>query len=260
MPKLHELLAAERQVVSQLEKLNADTLNKFGKPHFFQGYTKTLKMIEDDPTNDAVEASAAEKREVVTTVKDTLDYWKDFWIRAEALLADKNRANQNARGVITLEGGLTFGPSEGLPVDELMGLEKRLADLRTMLAAMPTLDATKKWVEAPNVGENILQTEMPEVTTKTKKVKVPFTLAPATDKHPAQVQALDEEKTVGTFTMTKFSGEASAVKKAATLERIDEMIAAVKQARVRANGIEVETTSRPHMVKLLNWLLAPVLG
>lgn len=257
MPKLHELLAAERTVVATRDRLLADTDNKFGKPHFFQGHTKTLKMIEDDPSNEATEQSAREDRQIVTTVADTLKYLADFWIKAEALLADKNAANQSARAKIVLPNGETFGPPEGFPVDELMGLESRLTALRGVLAKMPTQDATRKWEHA-GINDYIVQSTLPEVTTKTKKIKVPFQLAPATDKHPAQVQALDEEKTVGTFTKILFSGEATSQGKADVLSRVDELIAAAKQARVRANETEVSVDSKEEIKRMMNWVLRPV--
>ena len=49
MPKLHELLAAEKTVSAAWNTINEETLKKFGNSHFFEGHTKTLKWSKTAP-------------------------------------------------------------------------------------------------------------------------------------------------------------------------------------------------------------------
>jgi hypothetical protein len=85
----------------------------------------------------------------------------------------------------------------------------------------------------------VWQTQYPEEATKTEKSVIPVTLSPATDKHPAQVQAVTKDVVVGKFSTIKRSGAATAIQKAEALKRVDELLVEVKQARMRANETAV---------------------
>lgn len=51
MKVLHELLATERNFVTQANKIYLEVIQKFDKEHFFKGYIKSLKMFKDDVSN-----------------------------------------------------------------------------------------------------------------------------------------------------------------------------------------------------------------
>lgn len=235
--RLHELLAIEKSSLSQSNVLMQETLQKFGKDHFFKGWIKRLKMIKDSPDNAALEQSAAEDREVPTTVYDTLKYVFDVWAKSEDVQMRKNLANQKASGELQL-GSTTWN----LPVDELMGLENRLLKIRELFHAIPTLDATKTWIPSA-VKADVWQSAHPDVTTKTEKVTTAVVLYEATKEHPAQVKEVSRDDVVGAFTTTQFSGAISSIKKAEALSRIDQLIEEVKKARMRANCTEVPKES-----------------
>jgi hypothetical protein len=249
--KLHELLAVEKQHSNQVNVLIQDTLNKFGKEHFFKGWIKRLKLLKDSPENAATETAGSETREVVTTVNETLDYLFKHWAESEDLQFKKNRANQVATTP------LTFGKViiHDVPIDELMGLEARLTKLREVFQAIPTLDATKTW-EPSQVRTGVLKATHDEVTTKTEKVFTAITLYEATKEHPAQIKEVGKDEVVGTFTNTIFSGAISSLKKANALYRIDSLIGEVKKARMRANCQEVS----PAMIGeyIAHYLLEPL--
>lgn len=183
MAKLHELLAAEKTPTASWNQLFEDTLKKFGNPsHFFEGHSKSLSMIAEDAANKAIEAQGREEKPVVTTVHDTLEFALDIFAIAEDLQFQKNSTNRNATGTVMWNGKPLF---ENVPVDELLGLEARLTKIRQLFAAAPTLDATKHWEPAANIGQHVYATKFPEETTKTDKQLVPVVLVAATDKHPA---------------------------------------------------------------------------
>lgn len=242
MAQLHELLAAEKTAVSQLEGLTKDTENKFAKgDNFFTGFTKTLAMLGDDPANAHTERAARQDKALPTTVIATLDYYFKFWGRTEDVLFQKNVTNTKALADIEYKGNVI---ASNVPVDELMGLETRLSNLRKMLTQMPTLDASKEWEQDPTAAQaGTWKMSQPVVTTKTEKVMTPVVLYAHTDKHPAQIEKVTTDKVVGTFTTSTISGATTAIQKANALAAIDELLIEVKKARTRANSVQVEKVS-----------------
>jgi hypothetical protein len=236
MTKLHELLAAEKIPSSAWNQVCEETLKKFSNPaNYFEGHSKSLAMLDESPANKAIEDQAREEKTVTTTVHDTLEYALELFAKAEDFQYQKNKTNQIATGTIEFRGTL-IGP---VPVDSLLGLEARLTKIRQLLQAIPTLDATKHWTKDTNTGQNIWVSKYPEETTKTDKQVIPIVMAAATDKHPAQVQAATKDIVVGKNTTIKRSGAATALQKAETLKTIDELLIAVKQARMRSNETTV---------------------
>lgn len=256
MPKLHELLAAEKTPTGAWNQLFEDTVKKFKNPaHFFDGHSKSLAMIEETAANKAIEEQAREEKPVTTTVFDTLEYALDIFAKAEDLQYQKNATNRKATGTVMWRGAPLLVE---MPVDELLGLEARLTKMRLLFAEIPTLDATKHWAKADQIGAFVWQTVHPEEATKTEKQVIPVIMSPATDKHPAQIQAVQKDVVVGKFTTTKRSGAATAVQKAEAIKRIDELLIEVKQARMRANETEAEKGTVAD--KIVGILLEPLKG
>jgi hypothetical protein len=235
MSKLHELLAAEQTPTGAWNTLLEGTLKKFKDPtHYFEGHSKSLKMIEDSDPNRNLEAAAREEKPVTTTVYDTLEYALDIFGKAEDLQYQKNATNRVATGDVMWRGKVLL---KDMPIDELLGLGARLTKLRELYVAAPTLDATKHWQAAD--GPHLWELRFPEETTKTEKKTIPNVVVPATKEHPAQVQLSQRDDVVGKYTITRRSGSATALQKAEALKRLDELLMEVKQARVRANDAEV---------------------
>jgi hypothetical protein len=254
MAKLHELLAAEKTPTAAFNAVFEDTTKKFKNPvHFFDGHSKSLKMINDDAGNRALEDAAREEKPVTTTVLDTLEYAFDLFGKAEDLQYQKNATNRMAAGDVIFRGKLLLS---AVPVDELLGLEARLTRIRLIFMDMPTLDATKHWVPDTNSGKGIWTTKFPEDTVKTEKYMTPVEMSKATDKHPAQVMAVNKDVPVGLYTTVKRSGAATALQKAEAIKQVDELMVAVKQARMRAN--ETEAVNDRISETLVTLLLAPL--
>lgn len=236
--KLHEILAVEKARTNQVKTLLEDTSRKFSKAtDYFAGHLKSLKLIKDDPANAATEAAAREQRQLPTTVVETLEYVFKHWSVAEDVLLQKSLTNQIAKADIVLADGKVL--ASGVPVDELLGLESRLEELRKIFHAIPTNRADTKYAPADDGRKGSWTAVDPDITTKTERTKEPFIKAPATDKHPAQVDVVEKDVVVGTFTNIKLSGAATSQQKAQLIELIDDLIAATKQARMRANTVEV---------------------
>lgn len=239
MSQLHEILAAEKTATNTRDQLEKDTQNKFGKgEQYFTGFTKTLEMLGDSTSNSAIENAARQDKALPTTVVETLDYFLNQWARTEDVLFQKNATNTKALADLEFRGAVI---ATNVPVDELMGLETRLSELRKLATQIPTLDASREWEpDASAAQRGTWKAVNPQITTKTEKKVTPVILYPATDKHPAQIEKVTEDVPVGTFTLNVISGATTAIQKANVLAVLDDLIIEAKKARTRANSVEVE--------------------
>lgn len=237
MTKLHELLAVAETRSKQAEILLTETQAKFGKPQFFAGESKTLKLLNESPENAATELAAREEKPLTTTVIETLEYALKSWVQAEDIRFQINATNQHAKADLIFRKEVI---AKDLPVDELMGLEAQLGKLRNVLVAMPTLDAAREWEDLDNGRKGASRAKLEDNTSKTEKRFEPITLAPATDKHPAQVKESYRDAVIGTITRRIVSGAAKSKQKAEVLTILDELVAETRQARMRANSQEIK--------------------
>lgn len=251
---LHEILAVEKTRSASAKALLEETSMKFGKEHFFQGWEKSLSMLNESPENGATEQAARESRALPTTVYDTLDYALSIWAEAEDIIFQKNLTNTTAKADIVLTDGYVL--ARNVPVDELLGLEVRLVEIRNMLLRMPTINAAVEWVKDENLGKHVFKTKNPALTSKTEKRMFPVVLHEATKEHPAQVKESSKDEVVGTFKRIDWSGAATAIQKSDSIKRIDDLISAVKSARMRANSVEVLPGAIGKV--LIDYLLEPL--
>ena len=108
---------------------------------------------------------------------------------------------------------------------------------------IPTLDPAKKWTIDEAVGDGTYKSDE-MIRQSGKKIAKPVVLYPATDKHPAQVQLIQEDIIVGNWTTVHFSGKITPAEKSNVLARIDNLIDAVKKARARANNTEIDSSKK----------------
>jgi len=256
MAKQHELLAAEKTVNSAWAELLTETHKKLKNPDtYFHGFSRTLAMLEESDANQATEESERTEKPVTTTVYDTMDWALKIFLRAEKLQHQKNCTNQRAKGTVMWEGAPFLSD---LPVDELMGLEKRLTQIRQLFLDIPTLDASKHWVRAPSIGAHIWQVQYPVDKLRTDKRLQVVSMAKATEHHPEQVHTEHKDVPVGKYSTILRSGEATAVQKSEVIKRIDDLLVEVKAARQRANETEV-VDGGTFAEDLVDFLLEPLL-
>lgn len=235
MGKLHEILAVESDQSNIYRKLSEETITTFSKkPDHFKGFKKRLEMFNEA---DAKLAEASdEQKEIVTTVHAKLDYFNETAIRYLDVVLQKEATNQLAKADIEVDGAKI---AIDVPATFLLGLEDKLAKIREVYAAAPTIDPGVKWDLDANLGEHVYRQAVPEKKHKTAKQFKHQILVQPTDKHPAQVEKWEEQVPVGQYIQENFSGMISPAEKSALLGRIDKLIMAVKQARQRANTQEV---------------------
>lgn len=243
-PMLHEILAVEADVQGVAKKIIPEAIHTFKeKASHFQGAHRTLKMFGSDGANDAAvaatEKAEEQHQEMVSTVHEKLKYVLDQVGRYYDVTLQKEATNQDAKADLVLPDGTVI--AEDLPVGFLLGMETKLKDLRTVYEAIPTLAPGINWVRDEARGKNVWRVSAPEVRAKTAKNFQHKVLVAPTDKHPAQIEKWEETINVGAYTKEVWSSSLTVTEKSELLGRIDTLIQAVKQARMRANSTQVRS-------------------
>lgn len=243
MAKLHEILAVEGDKEGYFKKSIPEMINLFkNKVNQFHGHTRTLQLIgEDTPEKLQAEQAEADFLKIMTTVPGELGYLASVFNNYVDVVYQKDEANQRARADIIVDGLVI---AADVPATTLLGLENKLKQLRTVVDEIPTLQPGVNWVLDPAQGDYIYRDSHPEIRTKTKKTFDYKVIVPPTDKHPAQIDKYESTQDVGYFTKIRWSGCVSVARKSTYLERVDKLIQAVKQARQRANEVEVNTEKK----------------
>lgn len=239
--QLHELLAAETDTKNQTTAMHAETLAVFNKPDLFQGWVKTHVVTKpgvDELTKAAKEKAGGDVRQVTTTVDERLAYDAQFFIRRVDFAATKDLTNQHALADIIIDGKVVV---QNVPATALLSLEQLLVEKRKQYQAAPTLPSGGIWsLDSQAAKPGIYKSANPETTLNTEKDFTFKVLAPATDKHPAQIEKWNVDVPVGKTEIIKSLGMWTSARKAEVLARCDAMILAVKEARARANQTPVK--------------------
>lgn len=235
MSKLHELLAVEGDLQGIAKKLMAETIKTFGKGEHFLGAHRRLEMFDAGAQDKVV---ADEYKEMVTTVPDKLDYLSTALVRYFDAVLQKERTNQTAVADLVVDGQ-TLAAS--VPATFLLGMESRLRELRQVFEAAPTLAPGIAWEKDETLGKGVYRARNDDEKLKTAKTFQHKVLYEATDKHPAQIEKWEEQLPVGKYITSSTCGMFSPADKSAALGRLDNLIQAVKKARMKANMVDVVT-------------------
>lgn len=229
---LHQILAVEPDLVQQARNIMEECVNTFTKKaEHFDGVKKIYS-----PNNDNEEKVPPDIKEIVTTVSEKLDYASVAVIKA--IDATLSKEETNASGLAKAD--LVIGKKTvTLSATSLLALEKKLVGIRDEYKTIPTLDPARTWTKENQTGRDFF---VAPIETKYRVVKKqrPLIMAPATDKHPAQVQLVTDEEQVGKYETTYTSGKFTPGEKSEILGRIDDLILNVKMAREKANQTEVK--------------------
>lgn len=236
-PKLHELLAVTKSLETQATKVRTELASTFEKKrHLFEE-----KLVTFTSSKDGLPSGTESQSTLQTTVLKEFGLLQPFLAKAIDAAYQVAEANTVARADIVLEDGTVL--LTGVPATALLELEKRVEEVRQLLAATPTLDPAKGFVTDEAKGTGVFKAR--DISkTRTQKTKDVITLAPATVEHPAQVQLVDVDKPVGTIQEQEWSGLITPGAKSDYLSRAEVLGRAVRAARSRANTVEVDTGKR----------------
>jgi hypothetical protein len=244
MSKLHEVLAVESSLSAVSIKLVKESIKSLNKDNLFTGEVKSHSIFSETEQHLV---QAPQVRSVTTTVEENLRYVFEegltpYWDS----VYQKDEANQRAvADIIIGDYGVL---AENVPGTTLLGMESKLGGLLEMLTAVPTLPPGVSWEQDPAQAKGIYRNPVAEERMQSVKIPDHKVLYEATDKHPAQIEKFETIQHVGKFTVKSFSGMISPNEKAELIKRLQVLISAVKQARQRANCVEVKDV---HIGKLL---------
>jgi hypothetical protein len=227
--RLNQIVAVEKTAKQNAENEITKAYHAAQRAELFAGMTRTYQ-----PKDDEGEQLPGESQKVQTTVKDVSDRFVGALSNLFDITATKVYANTRAQADVKIGDTVL---ASNVPVEYLLFLEKRLQDVQTFLAKLPTLSPEFSWTLQDSDG---LYHAEPVRSHRTKKVLRNHVKAAATDKHPAQVETYTEDETVGYWTTTRLSGATTATQVAEWRDRVSALQEAVKFAREEANSAEVE--------------------
>ena len=231
MGLLHELLAVEPDIKATADSILNETKKVFtNKQDHFTGHTRVYEKRLDDSDD-----LAKEEKLMVTTVQDKLDHMKKAQSKAIDAIYQKELANTEAAADIEYDGKVI---AEKVPATVLLSLENKLKTLQKTYRVIPTLEPGKDW-QVDIERANVYRTPQRH-TLRTNKKEEHIIVVPPTDRHPAQTAKVVKDVTVGKWNITEYSGMLTPLKKSQMLERLDDLLRAVKKARCRANNQQVE--------------------
>lgn len=246
---LHEQLAIETALKNQSDKCRTELASTFEKKRHL--FAETHKVFT--PITEGAKAETTVESTIQTSVTSELSWIQPFLAKTLDASLQVAEANTSARSDIVLETGEVVATN--VPATALLELEKRVAEVKTLVEAIPTLDPAKGFtIDASHAMRGVFKAR--EVRKpRTQKAKEVYTLAPATDKHPAQVQLLDIDKLIGHVDEQEWSALITPADKAELIDRVEILARAVKAARSRANNVTVDR-SRQYGVKLLTYVFS----
>ena len=232
MGKLHELLAVEGPMKSQIETVRTQLSDTFKtKHHLF-----IERQVTFHPIGEEGKSFTEAQLDLQTTVMKELDALATLWTRTLDVSASVAETNTAARGDVEVDGMQMF---THLPATALLELEKRLGEIQAVISHVPTLDPAKGFRLDEDFREKNVYRSRDDKRVRTEKVQVPIVLYDATEEHPAQTQIISRDEKIGDVVTQEWSGMITPSRKFEILDRCERMRQAVKQARARANGQEV---------------------
>lgn len=226
--KLHQLLAIAKGRKATLYSMVTDLNKKAQRADLFVGFTRRYV-----PKDEFGEAIPPEKKVIQQQAEALLRDMQEAEAERVDLSFLVDRANQIAKADLVVDGVVL---AKDVPATTFLMLEKTLTDMKTFIQNLPGQDASEEW--SFDGTKDCYVTE-PTEAAKTKKVTRPLVKAPATDKHPAQVDLVTEDVTVGTWHMVKMTSGLPAARIRELNTRIEKLIRATKLGREQANSVLV---------------------
>ena len=235
----HQLLAVQSDVKNEYNHILEERKVTFQKKadHFQEGHRK-LEMFEESRKQE--ESAHAQHKEMVSTVPDQLDYMRDAVERRVDHMLQMSATNQVAVADWLIDG-VPLGGEDGqkLPAVFLLEMEQILKDIRQVVEKIPTLAPGVKWILDSQKGKGVYCAEFDEESLRTEKKLRWQEVAPATDKHKAQVETWKEDVPIGKYSVGRYSGMITPATKSRLLAAISKRMVEVKKARMRANNTEI---------------------
>lgn len=245
MTKLNQIVALVNGKKTEYQKTITKMYHGL-KQELVDGLVRVYTPFDDEDRNRPPEDSKG----IALKLSDVLTEFGEKFSYIVNLVAANDLGNVKAEDAVEVDGVAVL---TNVPVTHLLYLEKALTDLHTFVSSLPTLNPTRDWVWDEANGR---YKTAPVETIRTTKRKTRFVKAEATDKHPAQVEVFDEDVPVGTWATTYISTALPPTKKKLYLSRVEALRDAVKEARERANSIDVDTSKADYGKKIIDFVFS----
>lgn len=226
--KLNQVVALVKDRKVRFEKNKTEIYHRFQKGDLATGFTRVFT-----PKHEDSERLPPENKRVQVVVDDQIKNLRGDFVSLLDTVLTQDFGNTETKASLQL-GELSL---DNVPVTYLLFLDKQLADLMTLVQAMPVLDQNEQWSLDSTNG---LYKTATTSTNKTKVVPEPIVLYDATEHHPAQTQILNKTISDGTWDTTKYSGAITPERKKTIVNRITQLQETVKLAREEANTKTVQ--------------------
>ena len=227
--KLNQIIALANGKKANCKAAITEIYKNIQKLDLFGGFDRKYQ-----PLNEEGEKLPPEKKIVQQTVAQNLGAAQEQFIELLNIIAAQEFANCSAKADIVVDGKVL---AANVPVTYMLFLEKQVDDMKSLISKLPILSSDVIWNKS-SVDANLYLTET-LVTNRTKKVQSPLVLAPATDKHPAQVQLISEDIFVGTWNKIDYSGAIPSMQRDEMLKKVEKLREAIKVAREEANSLVI---------------------
>ena len=194
MPKLNQIVAVVAGKKSDAEKQITELYHKVKKPQLFEGITKTYEAIEVNG-----EELPSEVKLLQFKVSEAISQFREFMGPVLDTTLTQDIANTRAG---RCRGGRRDHPPQR--PGHAPPLHREEADRHPDLPhRLPTLDPSQKWSYSRDTDCYVTAETWKYHTKKLPRV---LEKAPATEKHPAQVEVVYEDKNVGKWKTINQSG------------------------------------------------------
>jgi hypothetical protein len=235
MAKLNEIIGAEEHKKSAINILLQDTAKSFSKPERYVGYTERFepKAVDENGNSESVDVT---DKEVEATVKTELLFLADQIgdIFNITLSKEETNASGNAKANLIIDGE-DYGSYSAI---SFLALGKMLVRLREIYDKIPLRDTAKRWEQIQSNERSERWQSNTESKDKLKKMLRFQQFNDLTGKHDFKIEKWTDDVPIGKVHRTYFSGATDVHTKAMLLQRIDKIIVAVDNARIRANQCE----------------------
>lgn len=233
MTKLAQGIAVLEAKKGASNSIFLDTEKTFSKPEKFTGFHEEFYPLSEGE-NGKVEKVDTSSKEVETTVIEQVEFLQKHVGEVWNLVLSKEETNSsgNAKADLIVDG-VNFGVYSATT---FLALKSQLTQLRNLYKNIPLRDTAKTWMPDKN-RKNIYKTSEDRRIRTAKKTNYK-TFPDSTGKFPDQIKEWNEDVPIGTIGKVHYSGAISAMEKGELLSRIDQLISAVDDARVRANDCE----------------------
>lgn len=214
------------------------------KPDLFTGFERKYQSLDDDG-----EKLPSESKIIQQTVAGNLAAAQESLTDVMDIVATQEYGNCSAKADIVIDGVVL---AEKVPVTYILFLEKQADNIKSLISKLPVLSSDTRWNKSGS-DPNVYVTDVVQ-TNRTKKVPKAFVKAPATDKHPAQVEMFTEDVIVGNWNKVDMSSAIPISQRDEMLKRVEKFREALKVAREEANSIQVTNVTIGKGI--MNYLLA----